>query len=476
MGNKMPLIALNTQSLMPVPLTKEMFFEEYGTGQANLSKVPCPDCLQGTVFLKAPEAYTEAKRLREVTRYTGLAQWENKSRFSSLLQKMTSLFGTRGASVSLVNARFQDVKHQIGLGFSKCVRQLSLDGHTILSKGFFVLLDASKDWRTAGNPLVKAAPFIRYYVGVPLVAPNGQAVGVLAIFDSFPRDSIDKNTVVVLQQIATEIVEYLESDEEADRRKETVRKSNPEQPSCKAEIFMEKFGRATAASSTSSIVFEQDGSGSSYRSNTQLVFSRYYKPYDDIIDLSVWKQLRVCKNMRVASNFLSRLLVDHLDFSCVYIVQVEASKPARIGRKSAPANREMLLDHFSNKADVENCGRESFRFKIMGIQGQIQGVDSEKLQPFHLEVLKTDHGVIYRSPESRVAFRSGVSMPFFRTPAKIVTRSKKSPAGSKYTDLYIRNGGYLISCFNTNSRPISQAEIGYIYGCVSIIRRLYLLK
>ncbi len=453
-----------------------------------------------------------------------------QNRFDSLLRKMTELFGTCGASVSIVNARYQEVKHQIGLGYSKCVRQLSLDAHAMLSRDFFVLLDATKDWRTAGNPLVKAAPFIKYYAGVPLLAPNGQAIGVLAIYDAFPRDGIDKKTIMVLQKIAAEIMGYMESQDEGKKEKSTGRnselksnadgdskktlkgtsnsildansgpkanqssKANPSsnpssnansssqssphsKPSeCKVQTFLEQFGRATAASTNSEIIFEQDGSGNSYLNNTQLIFSRYYKPYDDIIDMSVWKQLRVCKNMRVASNFLSRLLVDRLNFSCVYIVQVEASRPARIGKASAPKDREMLLDHFRHKSEIENCGRESFRFKIMGIQGQVQGIDSEKLQPFHIEVLKTEHGVIYRSPESRVTFRSGLSMPFFRTPVKIVTRSKKSATGSSSVDLYIRHGGYIVSCFNTNSRPISQAEIGYIYGCASIIRRFYLMK
>ena len=496
----MPIIAMNEHNIAPVPLTKEMFFEEYGMGKANLSKVPRPDCLQGTVFLKAPEAYMESKRLREVTKYSELAQWENKNRFDNLLRKMTGLFGTCGASVSIVNARYQDVKHQIGLRYSKCVRQLSLDAHAILSRDFFVLLDATKDWRTAGNPLVKAAPFIKYYAGVPLLAPNGQAIGVLAIFDAFPRDGIDKKTIMVLQKIAAEIMGYMESQDESKKEKSTGRnselKSNADGDSkgtsssnqssnansssksseCKVQTFLEQFGRATASSTNSAIIFEQDGSGNSYLNNTQLIFSRYYKPYDDIIDMSVWKQLRVCKNMRVASNFLSRLLVDRLNFSCVYIVQIEASRPARIGRASAPKDREMLLDHFRHKSEIENCGRESFRFKIMGIQGQVQGIDSEKLQPFHIEVLKTEHGVIYRSPESRVTFRSGLSMPFFRTPVKIVTRSKKSTTRSSSVDLYIRHGGYIVSCFNTNSRPISQAEIGYIYGCASIIRRFYLMK
>ncbi|QPG77377.1 hypothetical protein FOA43_004790 [Brettanomyces nanus] len=438
--------------------------------------------------MSAPESYNEAKRLRAVDIHSNLPHWGNSGKFNFLIKKMLNLFGTNGASISLINARYQVVKYQQGLGFAKCARQISLDAHAILSSQFFALNDASKDWRTNSNPLVKGLPYIKYFVAVPLITRQNEAIGALSIFDSFARDNVNENTILILKQMANEVMQYLEEDMTSipGISKKGQSRENPSQvgsastnPNCSISStpssvsLLEKFGRATSRDPTSSIIFERDGSGSSYQNHTLLRFSRFYHPYDDLIDLSVWKQMLGCKNFRVASNLLARILIDRLGFHCVYFMQMQASRPARIKGVRLPKEREVLLRDFKHNNKVEICGDDSIRFQLLGIQGVVEGIDSNWEKEFHLRAFGVKHGVIYHTSESKATFRSGVCIPFYRIPEKLVRRSQRRTVD--VTDLYLRHGGYLISCFNTNNREITEEEIGYIYGCASILRRMYLM-
>ena len=46
-----------------------------------------------------------------------------------------------------------------------------------------LVVDAWRDPRFAGNPLVTGAPHIRAYLGVPLLGADGHALGTLCVLD-----------------------------------------------------------------------------------------------------------------------------------------------------------------------------------------------------------------------------------------------------------------------------------------------------
>ena len=147
----------------------------------------------------APLPLDEAARLR--------AMWHCTSRDRGrdpVLDGLTRLaaehFDMPVVLVSLVDEGCQWFKSQVGLEATQTPRDISFCAHAILEAGLFEVPDAIRDPRFRSNPLVTGPPHIRYYLGVPLVTPDGFAIGTLCLIDSRPRalDQAQKHHLSVL--------------------------------------------------------------------------------------------------------------------------------------------------------------------------------------------------------------------------------------------------------------------------------------
>jgi len=124
-----------------------------------------------------------------------------EERFDRLTRLARRLFDVPIALVSLVDDSRQWFKSSDGLDARETPRNISFCGHAILGREVFIVPDASKDPRFAGNPLVRGEPNIRFYAGYPLRAANGQPLGTLCLIDVIPRD-FDADDVGSLQDLA----------------------------------------------------------------------------------------------------------------------------------------------------------------------------------------------------------------------------------------------------------------------------------
>jgi diguanylate cyclase (GGDEF)-like protein len=70
-------------------------------------------------------------------------------------------------------------------------RNAAFCSHTILGEGPLVVADTLQDPRFGDSPLVKGAPRVRFYAGVPLHAPDGLRIGAFSVMDEVPHEFSD---------------------------------------------------------------------------------------------------------------------------------------------------------------------------------------------------------------------------------------------------------------------------------------------
>lgn len=113
------------------------------------------------------------------------------------------------ALISLVDEARQWFKSRIGLKLTETTREISFCTHAILQPDVMVVPDAQKDPRFGSNPLVTGEPFIRFYAGVPLVTPDGHAIGTLCVIDHRPRE-LNEDQIEALRKLARVVMSHLE--------------------------------------------------------------------------------------------------------------------------------------------------------------------------------------------------------------------------------------------------------------------------
>ena len=129
--------------------------------------------------------------------------------FDGLTELAAMTFGTPIALISLVDAERQWFKACVGLDVDHTSREISFCQCAIRDDRVFVVLDALEDARFKLNPLVLGAPFIRFYAGAPLIAPQGHRLGTLCIIDTAPRAAFSLAETQRLEALAASVMQAL---------------------------------------------------------------------------------------------------------------------------------------------------------------------------------------------------------------------------------------------------------------------------
>jgi len=120
-----------------------------------------------------------------------------EERFDRITATARDLLGTSSAAITFVDHDRHWFKSRLGVDATQMPRLSTLCDITIQQRELFTVEDAASDPRFALNPLVLGQPFLRFYAGYPIEAPNGVRVGTLSVFDPQPRGFTDADSALL---------------------------------------------------------------------------------------------------------------------------------------------------------------------------------------------------------------------------------------------------------------------------------------
>lgn len=151
----------------------------------------------------------ETQRLKALRSYEILDTLAEQA-YDDITKLAAHLAATPIALISLVDEQRQWFKSKIGVTASETPRDVAFCAHAILTPDHpLVVEDATVDPRFADNPLVTGEMGVRFYMGVPLVTPEGHAIGTLCVVDRKAREPT-RQQLELMEALARQVVTQLE--------------------------------------------------------------------------------------------------------------------------------------------------------------------------------------------------------------------------------------------------------------------------
>ena len=134
----------------------------------------------------------EAARLQALQSYA-ILDTPAEEAYDQLATLAARLCSTPMAVVNFLDSERQWFKAAVGVPFRQTDRAISFCTHALSgTRAPMVVADARQHPLFADNPLVVGEPHVRLYACVPLITPEGAALGTLAVLDTVPRALTDE--------------------------------------------------------------------------------------------------------------------------------------------------------------------------------------------------------------------------------------------------------------------------------------------
>jgi two-component system, cell cycle sensor histidine kinase and response regulator CckA len=161
--------------------------------------------------MQLPLPENEASRLGALRSYR-IIDTPSEDRFDDLVRLATYICGAPIGVIGLVDADREWFKSKVGWDATQIPRELSFGTHTIAQSDALIVSDTLKDMRFAGSQLAVQSG-VRFYAGVPLLTPEGFALGTLSVMDYVPRALTEEQTRI-LWALSRQVMSHLEDQRE----------------------------------------------------------------------------------------------------------------------------------------------------------------------------------------------------------------------------------------------------------------------
>ena len=140
-----------------------------------------------SVYSPAPHPANERERQRAVDD-SGVLRAPPDPTLHRLVANTAKLLDAPMAALSIIDRERTWFAARVGMELPETARAISFCAHAILNPDEpLVIMDAAEDERFSGNPFVESGHGVRFYVGVPVLGPEGYPLGALCALDVKPR-------------------------------------------------------------------------------------------------------------------------------------------------------------------------------------------------------------------------------------------------------------------------------------------------
>lgn len=160
--------------------------------------------------MKCPAKFAnESARLNALADY-GLDQEQMLQSLDPVVRIASRMFDMPVAAVNMIGSDHVFFAASVGVGEVDMRRDVSFCAHAITQSDVMVVPDATLDERFHDNPLVVGEANLRFYAGVPLLSPDGLALGALCVIDDRPHSDFSQEDRQRLWELAKMAADRLE--------------------------------------------------------------------------------------------------------------------------------------------------------------------------------------------------------------------------------------------------------------------------
>lgn len=160
-------------------------------------------------MITPPYPENESLRLKALKEYSILDTLPEEE-YDDITKLASQICDTNISTISLIDEKRQWFKSKVGIDAHETSRDAAFCAHAIINPDeIFTVKDSRLDDRFHDNPMVIGEPHVVFYTGIPLVSPEGLALGTLCVIDDKPKE-LDEEQLRALKALSNQVVSLFE--------------------------------------------------------------------------------------------------------------------------------------------------------------------------------------------------------------------------------------------------------------------------